>query len=122
METLTIPKVHFKEQIEKYRNMAFKNEREADSWYLECANFVYDIYEAVCELETDAKKINAAEISEAIDYFEKLKLEVTEFLDLLEDKYFDCKNFDRLNNELGTMEEQLPGIIEQLKLYSQSLK
>lgn len=121
MNALTVPKVNLKEQIEKYRVASFKNVREADSWYLECANLLYDMYEAICELESDAQKINPVEISETVAYLETLKPEVTEFLDLLEDKYFDCKNFDRLNNELGTIEEALPAIISALKRYAQSL-
>lgn len=121
MPSLTVPKIELKEQIENYRSVAFKNVREADAWYLNCANFIYDSYEAICELEENTKLIDVTEIPETITYLERLKTEASEFLDLLEDKYFDCKNFDRLNHLLGTLEEAIPAIITELKMLSKNL-
>ena len=106
-----LAKVNLSEQIEKYKTISFKNVREADGWYLECANSIYDTYEMVCSLDENVKNISEDDISEMRDYLEQLHLQAGQFLDLLEDKYFDCKNYDRLNHVLGTIEQEIPAIL-----------
>ncbi len=110
-----IPQIDFLPLIEKQKNVAFRNTREADSYFSDCVNAIYDTYDAICELDTDIKKLPTDQVQTTLIYLEQIKPLVTQFLDLLADMDFDCKNHDRLNSMLSDLEKDLPGAITKLQ-------
>lgn len=117
-----VPQIDFDVLIEKQKNTSFKNNREVDKFYSDCANEVYDTFDAVCELADDIRQLPSESITVTLEYLERIKPQVSQYLDLLDETDFDCKNFDRLHHQLVTIEEELPDIIDELRSYYQSLK
>ena len=106
METMAeIPQFDIAQIIEKQKTVSFKNSREVDSYYLDCANSLYETYEFILEGEDTFKGIDK---EQALKYLETLLLQISELLDLLEDVDFDSKNLDRFETCLVELEEEIP--------------
>lgn len=111
-----IPQIDFKALVEKQKVIAFRNTRELNSYFSDCANAIYPTYDSLFELEQDAKKIPNDEIESTLAYLEQLPPLVIQFLNLLQETDFDCKNLDRINSMLYGIKDMLPGVILRLQI------
>ncbi len=111
---LSIPQIDFKPMIETQKTIAFRNSRELNSYFSDCANAIYDTYDSIFELEQNIKRLPKEKVQSTLDYLEQIKPLVTQFLDLLQETDFDCKNRDRLISMLEGLKDMLSRLIQRL--------
>ncbi len=111
----TIPQIDFKALIEKQKSITFRSPREVNSYFYNCDKTIYPVFDSLFELEQGIKKLPIEEIKSTLAYLEKLPPLLPQFLDLLKETDFDCKNRDRINSMLEGIKDMLPGVIQRLQ-------
>jgi hypothetical protein len=118
---IAIPEIDLRTIIDNHKATAFKTELTADDYFFDRANEIYDTFDGLCELTLPKiKKLSEQDLKDTLDYAEQLQPLVTEYLDYLDDNYWECHNYDRLHSELSSMEEDLSKAISKMKKLSAS--
>ena len=113
---IAIPEIDLRAILEKHKAATFKNTWAADGYFMDRANEVFDTFDALCELTLPKiKKLSEQDLKDTLAYAEQLQPLVTEYLDYLDDNYWECHNYDRLHSTLSSMEEDLVKVIKKIK-------
>jgi Mg2+ and Co2+ transporter CorA len=105
--------------IERISSLKKISKKAFDIMLLDVANEIYDTYEYVLDfnLHRELDSLKRIEIKKMLTDMERILKQSTELLDLLEKRYVDIKNMDRVQMEAGEIEDELPDVIRKVNNY-----
>ena len=103
-------KINFDEYIEKINNLPARQINKLDGILSDLSEYTYDAYEYVIE----PPKISANKASAIINGLITLLAHTNAIMDVLSGIDHDSEYMDRAKDFLGTMEDEIPGLIEKL--------
>lgn len=103
-------KINFDEYIEKINNLPAKKINKLDSILSDLANYAYDAYEYIIQ----PPKISAAIAAKVVNDLAALLTQTNAIMDVLCEIDHDSNSMDRAKDFLGTMEDEIPELIEKL--------
>jgi len=103
-------KINFDEYIEKINSLPARKISQLDVILSDLEEYTYDAYEYVVE----PPKITAKKSIRIIEDLKALLLNVNAIMDVLCELDHESEYMDRAKDFLGTMEDEIPGLIESI--------
>ena len=103
-------KINFNEFIEKLNNLSAKQLHKLDTLLSKIEEHAYDAYEYIIE----PPNISAAKVAPILNDLATLLIQTNAIMDVLSEIDYDSEYMDRTKDILGTMEDEIPELIEKL--------
>lgn len=102
----------FSEQVQ---NLPITKINKFDDILSDLANHAYDTYEYILELPDNIKHLSKEKTESLINDLIKLQKQVTPLMNVLCDMGYRSKYMDRVQEELGTIGEEIPKLLKRLE-------
>lgn len=115
MSTKNPLKLDLSKFTEKVKNLPITKINKFDDILSDLANHAYDTYEYILELPENIKELSKEKAISLMNDLTALQCQVTPLMNIICDMDYRSKYMDRVKEELGTIEDEIPELLKRLK-------
>ena len=108
-------KIDLSKFTEQIKSIPVSSLNMLDGILSKLANHVYDTYEYMLDFPDNSKELSKEQAAAIINDLMELQSQVTPLMNILCDMDYNSKYMDRVKEELGTIEDEIPGLLTKLK-------